>query len=224
MKYLIYLLAAGLLLAGLNSCVSSKTSESPTPSVTFGVLNSFPEHPNYLKNKTLVAMNKTDVIPTLSLKSQFTEVVTQFLTDKGYQVRVVDSKTALKEGQVDMLIEIVPREVHKMEGMKAYGFSDRKFLLGLVNQPPRSYVAMHLELSRGNSKRIIKTNREERFSDLGTDTMPDTWDHLTQEDKQKFEENLRENMDKITYIEHNGKEHVVEVAVKTIKGKCIAVV
>lgn len=200
MKYLIYILAAGLILANVNSCVSSKVNEKSIPSTTFGVLNSFPDHPNYLKNKILVAKNKTSAIETLSLKFQFSEVVTQFLTDKGYQVIEVDSKTALKEGQVDMLIEIVPRQVHKMEGMMAYGFSDRKGLLGLVNQSPRSYVAMHLELSRGNSKRINKTNREERFSDLGTDTMPDTWDELTQEDKQKFEDNLRENMGKITYI------------------------
>lgn len=200
MKYLIYILAAGLMLSVLNSCISSGPNEKNIPSVTFGVLNSFPDHPNYLKNKTLVAMNKSDVISTLSLKPQFTEAVTLFLKDKGYQVKEVDSKTALKEGQVDMLIEIVPREAYKMEGMKAYGFSDRKILLGLVNQPPRSYVAMHLEMSRANSKRIIKTKREERFSDLGIDTMPDTWEELTQEGKLSFEGNLRANMEKIIYI------------------------
>ena len=200
MKYLIYILAAGLMLAGLNSCISSKTSESPTPSVIFGVLNSFPDHPKYLKNKILVVKNKTTTIDTLSVKSRLTEAVSQFLKDKGYQVKEVGSKTALKEGQVDMIIEIVPREVHKMEGMTAYGFSDRKGLLGLVNQSPRSYVAMHLELSRANSKRIIKTNREERFSDLGVKTMPDNWEELTQEEKHTFEENLLENMEKNTYI------------------------
>ena len=115
----------------------------------------------------------------------------------------MDDKAALKSGQVDMLIEIVPREVFKIEGMYAYGFADRKFLLGLVNQPARSYVAMQLSLRRANSGRVINTKRQERFSHLGMEVMPETWDELSSEDKEAFEANLRDNMAKATYLALN---------------------
>lgn len=176
------------------------TKETGVTPKTFGVLNSFPEHPLYLKKQTLVARHQRNEIQALSLKSQFTEAVVQYLTDKGYRAVPVADKSALKAGQVDMLVEIVPRQVNKMDGMTAYGFSDRNFLLGLVKQHARSYVALHLELSRKNSARVVKTSREERFSALGMDMMPESWDGLTQEEKAAFEQNLRDNIAKAVYL------------------------
>ncbi len=84
--------------------------------------------------------------------------------------------------------------------MQADGFADRMFLLGLVNQPARSYVAMQLALRRANSSRVITTKRQERFSHLDMDVMPETWDELSAEDKEAFEANLRDNMAKATYL------------------------
>ncbi len=197
--YFVLIIVTAALVSG---CIGGSSTEDQLTPKTFGILNSFPDHPLYLKKKTLVVRHKTAGIESLSVKSQFTEVMTQYLEDKGYQVKIVDDKAALKSGQVDMLIEIVPREVFKMEGMYAYGFADRKFLL-VVNQPARSYVAMQLSLSRANSSRVINTKRQERFSQLGMDVMPETWDELSPEDKEVFEANLRDNMAKATYLALN---------------------
>ncbi|MCG8634502.1 MAG: hypothetical protein MI863_11785 [Desulfobacterales bacterium] len=199
MKRLRYLILVIVAAAFVSGCFGSGAKDRLTPK-TFGILNSFPDHPLYLKKKTLVAQHKTAGIESLSVKSQFTEVMTQHLEGKGYLVKVVDDRAALTSGEVDMLIEIVPRGVFKVEGMYAYGFADRKFLLGLVKQPARSYVAMQLSLRRANSSRVINTKRQERFSQLGMDVMPETWDELPEEDKEAFEANLRDNMAKALYL------------------------
>ena len=199
MKRLGYLILVIVAAAFVSGCFGSGTKDRLTPKI-FGILNSFPDHPLYLKKKTLVAQHKTAGIESLSVKSQFTEVMTQHLEGKGYLVKVVDDRAALTSGEVDMLIEIVPRGVFKVEGMYAYGFADRKFLLGLVKQPARSYVAMQLSLRRANSSRVINTKRQERFSQLGMDVMPETWDELPEEDKEAFEANLRDNMAKALYL------------------------
>ena len=200
MKALFRIMALGGMVMLLAGCWGSGPETSPVTPIRFGILNSFPDHPLYLKKKTLVAMHKSETITALSPKSQFSESVKAFLEEKGYAAETVADKSALKDGRVDMLIEIVPRQVHKIEGMVAYGFSDRKFLLGIVNQPPRSYVSVELELSRKNSVRVVKTGREDRFSGLDIETMPGTWEELSGEDKEMFEANLRDNMAKAVYI------------------------
>ena len=161
---------------------------------TFGVVNLFPEHPYYLKKQTLVAMHKNHEIDSLFLKEELTRAVLNYLVDKGYKAVTVDSKDALLSGNVDMLIQIIPRKVRKIDGMEAYGFADRNFLLGLIKQHPRSYVALQLALSRRHSKRVIKTPPGERFSGIEGLSMPETWDLLSEKDKNQFEVNLRKNM------------------------------
>lgn len=196
MKYLTLLLCASLALVNFYGCSTSGIDEATINSITFGVVNKFSDHPNYLKEKTLVAMHKNATIESLSLKETLTRRVEKFLIAKGYRVIEVESKEALKDGRADMVIEIVPRKVSKTEGTFGYGFADRKFLLGLINNKPYSYVSMELTLSRKNSIRIITTNREERFSDIGIEIMPDQWGKLSESEKKLFEANLQENMAK----------------------------
>ena len=198
MKYLTLLMAAGLVLLNFYGCSTSGVDETALNPITFGVVNQFPDHPNYLKEKTLTAMQQNRVIDSLFVKKQLTQVVRTFLMAKGYRVIEAESKAALKDGRADMVIEIVPRQISKKEGTFGYGFSDRKFLLGLINTKPQSYVAMHLTLSRKNSMRVVTTDKEEQFSDIGVDTMPGEWTQLSEEEKKRFEENLQANMAKTT--------------------------
>ena len=196
MKYLTLLLCASLALVNFYGCSTSGIDEATIKSITFGVVNKFPDHPNYLKEKILVAMHKNAIIESLSVKGQLTRMVEKFLVAKGYRVIEVESKEALKDGRADMVIEIVPRKVFKTEGAFGYGFADRKSILGLMNNKPHSYVSMELTLSRKNSIRIITTQKEERFSNIGVETMPDQWSQLEGSEKKLFEENLQENMAK----------------------------
>ncbi len=196
MRTLISFLFAGLVLLNFYGCTTSGMDEASIKPITFGVINQFPDHPNYLKEKTLVAMHQTTIIESLSIKDQLTRVIEKFLIAKGYRVVEVDGKDALKDGRADMVIEIVPRNVYKREGTFGYGFADRNFLLGLIKNKPHSYAAMELILTRKNSRRIITTKKEERFSEIGIDSMPDQWSELTKDEKKRFEENLLENMAK----------------------------
>lgn len=184
----------------LTGCLGSSSGPTGMPGKTFGVFNAFPDHPLYLKKKTLVAGHRSGGIQTISLKPELTAAVIRFLEAKGYRAVAVNDPSALKAGEVDMLIQILPRKVHKMEGMVAYGFSDREFLWGLVKRPASSFVAMQMTLQRGNSPRIYKAAPEERFSGLETGMMPETWEALSRKEQEAFEENLRENMVKAAYI------------------------
>jgi hypothetical protein len=196
MKYLSVVLISGLVLLNVCGCTTSGVDEAALKSITFAVVNQFPEHPNYLKEKTLTAMQQNSAIESLAVKKQLTQVVQKFLAAKGYRVIEAESKAALKDGRADMVIEIVPLQISQKEGTFGYGFSDRKFLLGLINTKPQSYVALHLTLSRKNSMRVITTSKEERFSDIGVDTMPGEWNELSEKEKKRFEENLQANMAK----------------------------
>ncbi len=196
MRYLTFLIVAGLVLLSFYGCGTSGIDDVSLNPIIFGVVNQFPDHPNYLKEKTLTARQQNTTIESLWVKGQLTRVVEQFLVAKGYRVIEVESKVALKDGRADMVIEIVPRQVSKREGTFGYGFSDRKFLLGLINTKPNSYVCLQLTLNRKNSMRVITTKREERFSDIGVDTMPGEWTKLTGAEKKRFEENLQANMAK----------------------------
>ena len=196
MRYLTPVIFSGLVLLSFYGCGTSGIDDASLKSITFGIVNQFPDHPNYLKEKTLTARQQNTIIESLSVKGLFTRVVEEFLIAKGYRAIEVESKAALKDGRADMVIEIVPRQVSKREGAFGYGFFDRKFLLGLINTKPNSYVCLQLTLSRKNSIRVITTNREERFSEIGVDTMPGEWGQLTEAQKKRFEENLQANMAK----------------------------
>ncbi len=196
MRTLISFLFAGLVLLSFYGCSTSGMDDASLQPITFGVINRFPDHPNYLKEKTLVVMHSNTIIESLFVKDQLTRVVEKFLIAKKYRVIEVDDKDALKDGRADMVIEIVPRNVFKKEGAFGYGFADRNFLLGLIKNKPHSYAAMELILSRKNSRRITTTKKEERFSEIGMDSMPDQWSELTKDEKKRFEENLLENMAK----------------------------
>ena len=196
MKYRMLLLCAGLVLANFYGCRTSGIDKASINAITVGVVNNFPDHPNYLKEKTLVAMHKNATIEGLAVKVPLTNMVERFLVARGYGVIEVASKEALKDGRADMVIEIVPRNVFKTEGTLGYGFADRSFLLGLIKNKPYSYVSMELTFSRKNSMRVITTRKEERFSDIGIETMPAQWSQLSEIEKKLFEENLQENMAK----------------------------
>ncbi|WDP87296.1 MAG: hypothetical protein HUN05_21020 [Desulfobacter sp.] len=203
MKNLIKLFAILVMVVGFSGCFGAGAEKGALLPIKFGVLNLFPEHPYYIKQKTLAVNQKALVVEDLELKDQFTDIVVDYLLAKGYAVEVVEDASALKAGEVDMLLEIVPRQVRQTQGMFGYGFSDRKILLGLISQLPRSYVSMHLSLSRKNSRRILHTRREERFSQLEINFMPETWDELSKDDKESLEANLRSNMAKILYLQLN---------------------
>jgi hypothetical protein len=60
--------------------------------------------------------------------------------------------------------------------------------------PPSSYVCLQLSLRRKNKARIKETDREESFSRLNIETLPDDIEDLTREQKKMTAENLKENI------------------------------
>ena len=129
---------------------------------------------------------------------RFKEVLTQstseFLLSKGYAVIEVDGKTALKDGRVDMLLQIQPLNIYKQDDTLGYGFYDRKILKVVIEQPARSYVCMNVKLHRKDSLLIRQTGRQENFSKLPFAEMPDDPGQLMSDQKKAMSANLEQNI------------------------------
>jgi len=189
--------AAALFLPG---CWLFGGEPSGMPEKTFGVYNAFPEHPLYLKKKPPTPNHKGMLIQDLCLKPRLTREVIQFLEARGYRAVAVEDPSVLEGGAVDVLLEVLPLKVYKSRGMTGYGFSDRDMLWGLENPPASSFVALQVSMRRRFSSRKINTRLEARFSQLGGKELPETWDRLSQEEKEAFERNLTENTTKAVYL------------------------
>ncbi len=195
MKLFSQILMCILFLMLVAACSTTVNNPKPNSKTTVGVLNKFPEQPRYIKQKTFVFRHQASDVQTTKFKTVITQTTKDYLVAKGYKVLEVQSKEALKDGSVDMIVEIVPRHVLKQEDRFGYGFSDRSFLL-VIKNPPNSYVCLHLSLHRKDKAKIKKTDREESFSRLDIETLPDEVKDLTQEQKDMMFDNLKENITK----------------------------
>jgi len=167
--------------------------------LTIGVLNEFPESPNYIKQRTLVFRHQKSGYDKGGFKDLLTQSASDFLVSKGYKVLEVDSKNALKEGRADILLEIQPMNIFKQDDTLGYGFYDRKFLQILLKKPATSYICMNLNLYRKNSLSVKRSGRQENFSKLDFPELPESLDELTADQKKSMSLNLEQNIRNAIY-------------------------
>jgi hypothetical protein len=157
-----------------------------------GIINGFPENPNYLKIGTTVFQNNTENIDSLRYKDLVSNQVEGYLKEKGYQPVEVKDKASLESGEVDMVIEIVPRDALSKPYTNGYGFFQRSFFGSKT--PASSYVALNLVPSKKNSVNLFSAYYKENFQELGIVELPDKWGDLSEKQKEVFTENLKNNI------------------------------
>ena len=161
---------------------------------TIGILNEFPETPNYVKLKTLALLHRITDFESDRFKHMLTQSASEFLMSKGHTVIEVDGTAALKQGRVDMLLQIQPLNIYKQDDTLGYGFYDRNILKVVIEQPARSYICMNVKLHRKDSFLIKQTGRQENFSKLPFAELPDDPGQLTADQKKAMSANLEENI------------------------------
>jgi hypothetical protein len=162
--------------------------------LTVGILNEFPDTPNYVKQKTLVLLHQITTYDSGRFKDVLTQSASQFLISKGYRVVDIEEMAAIKDGRVDLILQLQPLNIYKQENTLGYGFFDRKILTVVIEQPARSYICMNLNLHRKDSFMIKRTGRQENFSKLPFRDLPDSPDQLTDDQKAAMSANLEGNI------------------------------
>ncbi len=180
-----------LLVAGCATPISD-TEKSAIKKI--GIINSFEKHPNYLKIGTTMFTNKESLIEELEYKEFVRDEVANYLQNKGYIIVDVGDSDAISQGAVDMTIEIVPRDAKQRPYTYGYGFVQR-FLLG-KGEPPKSYIALNLVPKSNKARNPFSAYYHENYELLNIKTLPDTWNELTETQKNEFSNNLKLNISK----------------------------
>lgn len=186
---------AGFSLIFLFSCAPAMPGKNASQ-ITVGIWNEFPDTPNYIRKRTFVFRHKIADYPAKNFKQIMTQTVGEHLASKGYKIVEVQDKTALDQGQADMIVQIQPMDIYKQEDTLGYGFYDRKILEILIKQPARAYVCLNMTLHKNKSLTVKRTGRQESFSKLLIKELPDSPDQLTDEQKQSLSLTLEETIRK----------------------------
>lgn len=193
MRYRLNLTIAGMFLFSVLACAPSANHNTGS-GLTVGILNEFPDAPNYIKKRTLVFMHDKKGYDSGRFKDVLTQSASTFILSKGYRVIEVADRTGLDDGLADMILQIQPLDIYKQAGTRGYGFYDRAILGIVIKQPARSYVCMNVNLYRKGRIFNKRTGRQENFSKLAFTELPESPDQLTAEQKASMSANLEQNI------------------------------
>lgn len=193
MKQFFKIILTGIFLFFMFACAPA-VSRHDASNLTVGILNNFPDTPNYIKQRTFVFRHQVTDYGTDKFKNMVTQSAKDYLLSKGYKVIIVEDKTALKEGRADMIVQIQPMDIFKHDGTLGYGFYDRRILEVLVKQPARSYICLNMNLIRKDHFKIVRTGRQENFSKLIVKELPKSPDQLTEDQRKEMSLNLTNNI------------------------------
>jgi len=180
------------------ACAPSVTQHDASK-LTVGILNEFPDTPNYIKERTFTFRHQIGDYGIDGFKNILMQSAEEYLIPKGYKVINVEDKTALKDGRADMIVQIVPMDIFKQDGTPGYGFYDRKILGILIKQPARSYICLNMNLIRKDYFKGVRTGRQENFSKLLVKELPDSPDQLTEDERKEMSLNLKNNIRKTIF-------------------------
>jgi len=148
-----------------------------------GIINKFPNYPNYLNIGTTIFNNSSCIVEDITYKKFLTEEVEKHLQRKGFKVKhLLSEKSA---SNVDMIIEILPRSIYGIPNTKGYGFFHRS-LLG-ISAKKKSYVALSLNQKKDGKEvfRLLSCIGE-IMTNLPIDEMPLKWNELNESKKKEL--------------------------------------
>jgi len=170
---------------------------------TVGVLNTFPEKPTWTVIGVTMFTNSFSYVPNKGYKELLTSRTIKYLKDKGYKVKEISSKNTKLDDDIDLILEIDPREVYPYPHTNGYGFVQRN-LLGTLEQP-FAYVSLYitpiLRKNYGMKQNYgftfgSSTINSKHFEPIKLEVLPEKWNKLSDENQQKFEKILKLNIEK----------------------------
>ena len=165
------------------ACSAPLTKSQLDTAKTAGIVNNFPKEPTFNVIGTTVFNNEYRTITDASFHNKVTEIVTKRLESKGFTVTSLEQGEEINKNKVDLLIEIIPRDMYQVPGTYGYGVNQRSFLGKKAS--PVVYVALNISPylhgeSKGSAFYLQKAER------LSFDDLTGNWDDLSTQKKEEI--------------------------------------
>ncbi len=190
-KYLLLL----TIIFTISACSSPLKRNELSQVRSVAIINKAPEHPYYTYIGTTVFNNNRDEIKELPLKQTVNQIIVDRLASKGLQTTILDNKKLLKQGQYDLLIEVIPLDVYQQPGTLGYGVYQRS-TFG-IKTPIVSYVYIDIAVSSKKNGRSGRRGRMKyrdssliRAEESLKGVMPKQWSMVSQREKEILINNL----------------------------------
>lgn len=192
---LMYRLITSLLILTITACATPITKEQLNNIKTVGLINSFPENPNYLSIGLTIFENETSNLDALSFKQYLTDISSSYLKKQGLNVSTFRDRESAEKANLDMVIELLPRDAYQKPGTYGYGFYQRT-LFGAKVGNAQSYVALNLSPESRYFSSAFSAYYKENFDNIHLKALPENWDKIPEADRSKMIDNLKNNIDK----------------------------
>ena len=175
----------------LAACATPLTTQQLSEIKTIGIINNFPQYPNFLNVGTTVFNNQTDAVREPEFREYLVSVVDDYLREKGYTPEFISDKAS--GGNADMLIELIPRDSYGMVGSYGFGFYQKSLLGKIIYK--NSYVSLNVSPIIAGRSKCIACYAASR-TDLPIEKMPPKWADLDDDQKEKFRSILKADIKK----------------------------
>ena len=182
-------LAIAVLVLLISACATPLSQKDLDNIKTVGILNDFPDKPNFTNVGTTIFNNENDTVDDSSYKEFLTATIEDVLIKKGYKVTLLSDDKP--HSHVDLVLKVIPRDVYNMPSTYGFGFYERSLLGGSLYR--KSYVALNLSpMTNGESR--CNACYAESLTDLPVEEIPSLWNDLSDEMKLEFEKILKNDI------------------------------
>ena len=188
MQKLIKLALAIITLSLLGGCASTLKPTELQSVKTVGIINQFPDTPNFVTIGTTIFNNDSAQIDSSEFSTLLTDTVLARLRNKGYSAQLINESN---RQNYDMVIELIPRDVYATPGTYGFGVNQRS-AFGNAMQA-NTYVALNISpYIRGKKK--CSVCYLQKLLPIDIEELPATWHELSEADKQQVSETLSKNI------------------------------
>lgn len=172
----------------LNACASTLKEQDFVNVRSIGIINNFPDKPNFVTIGTTIFNNEYAEIDDVQFSQTLTNTVIEHLEKKGLNAEVISED---KRNNFDMVIELTPRDVYSTPGTYGYGVNQRS-IFGNPRQA-NTYVALNLT-PYINGRKKCSACYLQKLMPIDIETLPAEWSLLTEKQKVQISDTLNQNI------------------------------
>ncbi len=162
----------------VSACASTLKPNDLTSVKTVGILNNFPDNPNFVTIGTTIFNNEYAQINDPQFSNTISNTVIQYLGNKGFQATLI---TENQTREFDMVLELIPRDVYATPGTYGYGVNQRS-MFGNPMQA-NTYVALNI-IPIIDGKKKCGACYLQKLMPIEIEELPPTWEELSAEQKE----------------------------------------
>jgi len=173
----------------VTSCATKMKQQELETIKTIGIINKFPDYPNFVTIGTTVFTNEYAEIKDSQFKQYLSSSAKRYLIAKGFQVSLINDN---EKSSYDMVVELLPRDMYEMPGTFGFGLNQR-YIFGFA-QKPIVYVALNIVPSiKGKIK--CSACYLQKFTQVAIGELPQQWSELSDQNKQIVTQSLKHNIE-----------------------------